>query len=259
MGAPPWAQPAIIPYYEGTGRDASAFREAAPSGAKMGRLPIVGIVVDPARHGRAGGHPRREPMRVGISVLLAAVLGGVVFLASPSASLPEAETYGVDAVHSTVIFRINHAGVSNFYGRFNQIDGTFTVTEGGTGSVSVTIPVESIDTANNDRDGHLKGPDFFNAEQFPEITFKSEALKNTGGNKYEAKGTLSMHGVSKEVTVALERIGTKDVGEKMGGVRTGFEGSVTFKRSDFGMKYGIDKGVLGDEIKLILGIEGIRK
>ncbi|MFI5403439.1 MAG: YceI family protein [Planctomycetota bacterium] len=198
-------------------------------------------------------------MRVGLSVFLVGVLGVVVFLASPSASLPETETYAVDAVHSSVIFRINHAGVSNFYGRFNAIDGTFTVTEGGTGSVSITIPVDSVDTANEKRDGHLKSPDFFNAEQFPDITFKSEALKNTGGSKYEAKGTLTMHGVSKEVTVALERIGTKDLGEKFGGTRTGFDGTVTFKRSDFGMKYGIDMGMLGDEIKLFLGIEGIRK
>ncbi len=198
-------------------------------------------------------------MRVGLSVLLVAVLGAVAFLASPSASLPEAETYSLDAVHSTVLFRINHAGVSNFYGRFNEIEGSFTVTEGGTGTVSLTIPVGSIDTANEKRDEHLRSPDFFSAEQFPEITFKSDAVKNTGGNKYEAKGTLTMHGVSKEVTVSLERIGTRDLGEKFGGVRTGFDGTATFKRSDFGMKYGVDMGVLGDEIKLILGIEGIRK
>ncbi len=197
-------------------------------------------------------------MRVGISVLFVAVLGAVVFLASPSASLPESETYTIDPVHSAVIFRINHAGVSNFYGRFNGIEGSFTVAEGGTGSVSVTIPVESVDTANEKRDDHLKGPDFFSAEQFPEITFKSDALKSVGGNKYEAKGTLTMHGVSKEVTVALERIGTKDLGEKFG-YRTGFEGTVTVKRSDFGMKYGIDMGMLGDEVKLILGIEGLRQ
>jgi polyisoprenoid-binding protein YceI len=197
-------------------------------------------------------------MRVGVSVLLVAVLGAVSFLASPSASLPEAETFAIDPVHSTVLFRINHAGVSNFYGRFNGIAGSFTVAEGGTGTVSLTIPVAGVDTDNETRDGHLKGPDFFNAEQFPEITFKSDAVKNTGGAKYEAKGTLTMHGVSREVTVPLERIGTRDLGEKFG-YRTGFEGTVTVKRSDFGMKYGIDMGMLGDEVKLILGIEGLRQ
>lgn len=194
-------------------------------------------------------------MRVGISVLLVAVLGTVVFLASPSASLPEAETYAVDPIHSSVLFRINHAGVCYFYGRFNQIAGSFTVAEGGTGSVSVTIPIASVDTNNKDRDEHLKKADFFNVEQFPEMTFKGE-LKNTGGKKYEAKGTLTMHGVSKEVTIPMERIGSNDLGEY--GYRTGFEGMVTINRSDFGMSYGIDMGMLGDEVKLILAIEGLK-
>jgi polyisoprenoid-binding protein YceI len=197
-------------------------------------------------------------MRVGLAVLFVAAFGGIVLLASPSRSLPPTETFAVDAVHSSVLFRISHAGVGAFYGRFNEISGSFTVTEGGTGSVSVTIPVASVDTANKQRDDHLRGPDFFNVEQFPDMTFRSDAVKNTGGNKYEATGTLTIHGVSKEVTIPLERLGTKDLGEKFG-YRTGFEGSVTIKRSDFGMKYGVDMGVLGDEVKLILAIEGLRK
>jgi len=195
-------------------------------------------------------------MRVGLSVLVVAALGAVVFLASPSASLPEAENYSIDPVHSTVLFRINHAGVSNFYGRFNDVAGSFTVAEGGTGSVTVTIPVAGVDTNNEKRDEHLKSTSFFSAEEFPEITFKSDALKHMGGNKYEAKGTLTLHGVSKEVTVAVERIGTKDTG-KMMGYRTGFEGVVTIKRSDFGMKYGLD--MIGDEVRLILDVEGQRQ
>lgn len=191
-------------------------------------------------------------MRLGISFLSVAVLGAVVFLASPSASLPEAETYVVDPVHSTVIFRINHMGASNFYGRFNGIAGEFTLVEGGTGSVSVTIDAASVDTASEKRDGHLKSSDFFSVEEFPKITFKSDALKHLGGSKYEAKGTLTMRGVSKEVTVAAERIG---VGEMQGRKITGFEGTVTIKRREFGMKYGLG-GPLGDEVRLILSVEG---
>jgi polyisoprenoid-binding protein YceI len=194
-------------------------------------------------------------MRIGLGLLVVAALAAVAFLASPSASGPEAETYDLDPYHSTVLFRISHLGVSNFYGRFNGISGSFTVAEGATGAVSVTIPVASVDTANEKRDAHLKSPDFFSAEQFPEITFKSDALKHAGGANYEAKGTLTLHGVSKEVTIAVERIGSK---ETPMGYRTGFEGAVTIRRSDFGMKYGLD-GALGDEVKLILAIEGIRK
>jgi len=194
-------------------------------------------------------------MRIGISVFSVAVLGTVVFFASPSASLPETESYAIDPVHSTVIFRINHLGVSNFYGRFNEVKGTFTVVDGGTGTVSVTIPVASVDTNNDKRNGHLKSPDFFAAEQFPEITFKSEALKHAGGNNFEAKGTLTLHGVSKEVTLAVERIGAKDLGKM--GFRCGFEGTVTIKRSDFGMKNMLE--MLGDDVKLILDVEGMRQ
>jgi polyisoprenoid-binding protein YceI len=192
-------------------------------------------------------------MRLGL--VSAAVLGAVVFLASPSASLPEAQTYVIDPVHSTVLFRINHMGASNFYGRFNGIAGEFTVAEGGTGAVSVTIDAASVDTAHEKRDGHLRSADFFSVEEFPEITFKSDALKHLGGSKYEAKGTLTLHGVSKEVTIAAERIGN---GDARGTPVTGFEGTLTIKRSDFGMKYGLG-GPLGDEVKLILAIEAKRK
>jgi len=193
-------------------------------------------------------------MRIGALLFTVAVLGAVSFLATPSASLPETVTFQVDPVHSTVLFRINHLGVSNVYGRFNTIQGSFTVGEMATGSVSVTIPVSSIDTGNEKRDGHLKSPDFFSAEQFPEITFKSDELKHLGGDKYEAKGTLTLRGISKEITVPVERIGTK---EAMGGLRTGFEGTVTIRRSEFDMTWRPE--ILGDEVKLILAVEGIRK
>ena len=156
-----------------------------------------------------------------------------------------------------MIFRINHLGVSNFYGRFTGIAGELTVAEGGTGSATVKIDAATVDTANKQRDDHLKSPDFFSVEEFPEITFKSDALKHMGGDKFEAKGTLTLHGVSKEITVPVERIGAKDTGPKMG-FRAGFEGTGTFKRSDFGMKYGLG-GPLGDEVKLILSVEAQRK
>jgi polyisoprenoid-binding protein YceI len=194
-------------------------------------------------------------MRLGISFLSVAVLGAVVFFASPSASLPEPESYAIDPVHSTVIFRINHMGASNFYGRFNGIAGEFTLVDGGAGSVWVTIDAKSVDTAHDKRDEHLRSVDFFSVEEFPQIGFKSDALKHLGGSKYEAKGTLALHGVSKEVTIAVERIGN---GDMKGTPITGFEGTVTIKRSDFGMKYGLG-GPLGDEVKLILAVEGQRK
>ncbi len=180
-------------------------------------------------------------------------LGVVAWLSRPAASLPEAETFQIDTVHTSVVFRILHLNVAPFYGRFNKTTGSFTVQEGGTGPVNITIDATSVDSANDKRDAHLKSPDFFSVEQFPEITFKGE-LKHVSGNTFEAKGTLSLHGVSKEITVPMERIGS---GEAMGAYRIGFEGSFTVKRSAYGMNW--NPGALGDEVTLLLGIEGVRK
>ena len=194
-------------------------------------------------------------MRLKISIFSAAVLGAVVLFSTPSASLPEAESYKIDPVHSTVIFRIKHLGVSNFYGRFDSVNGEFSVVDGGTGSVSVTIDAASVDTNHEKRDGHLKSGDFFSVAEFPQITFKSDALKHVGGSKYEAKGTLTMRGVSKDVTFAVEKVGS---GEMKGKKLIGLEGTLTINRSDFGMKYGLG-GPLGDEVKLIISVEAERQ
>jgi len=193
-------------------------------------------------------------MRRGIPVLIAILLA-VAWLARPTASAPARETYNVDAVHSVVLFRIQHLGVSYFYGRFNDIVGSFTVSEGkGAGAVDITIRADSIDTNSEKRDGHLKSPDFLSVKQFPTITFKSEKLVSKGGNRYEATGTLTLHGVAKEITVDLERVGS---GNAMGAYRTGFEGSFTISRSAHGMSWRPE--ALGDEIKLIVAIEGTRQ
>jgi len=199
--------------------------------------------------------PERKPMRIRYVSLALLALVAIAALQTPSQSLPEATTFQVDAVHSGVLFRANHLGVSHFYGRFNGVAGSFTVQEGGTGSVEITIDANSVDTNNAKRDGHLKGPDFFSAAQFPKINF-SGTLKHTDGKNYEAAGKLTFRGVTKNVTVTLERIGTKNA---MGGLRTGFEGSFTIKMSDYGSKWAVEKKALSDEVKLIIAIEGLNK
>jgi len=193
-------------------------------------------------------------MRIGIPALALAVLVAVGWLQRPTASAPTRETFNVDAAHSVVLFRIQHLGVSYFYGRFNSIEGSFTVSDAGAGDVDITIRADSIDTNSEKRDGHLKGPDFFSVKQFPTITFKSEELVSKGGKRYQATGTLTLHGVSKEITVDLERVGSANA---MGAYRTGFEGSITISRSAYGMKWRPE--ALGDEVKLIVAIEGTRQ
>jgi polyisoprenoid-binding protein YceI len=193
-------------------------------------------------------------MRKGIPLFFIAVLVAVAWLQRPTASAPARESYEVDSVHSVVLFRIQHLGVSYFYGRFNDIAGSFSVAEDGDGAVDITIRADSIDTNSEKRDGHLKSPDFLSVKQFPTITFKSEKLVGKGGKRYQATGTLTLHGVSKEITVDLERVGSANA---MGAYRTGFEGSFTISRSAHGMSWRPE--ALGDEIKLIVAIEGTRQ
>ena len=167
-----------------------------------------------------------------------------------------ADSFQVDTVHSSVLFRVKHMNVSQAYGRFNDVAGKFLVDESDpTKSVfDLTINAESIDTANSKRDLHLKGPDFFNAKQFPTITFKSKTVAKSAGG-YDVSGDLTLHGVTKPVTFKLAVTGS---GKGMRGeALSGVEASTVLKRSDFGMGYMV--GPIGDEVQVTASLEGGRK
>ena len=153
----------------------------------------------------------------------------------------------VDPVHSSIVFGIKHMGVSDFYGNFKQVSGTvnFDAADPSKSSVELTVPVESVDTRNEKRDQHLKSPDFFNAAQFPTITFKSTKVV-ANGSSYTVTGDLTIHGVSKPVTVEFKK-GGETKGQK-GETRTGGETHFTIKRSDFDMKF--MPSALGDDVKI---------
>lgn len=185
--------------------------------------------------------------------LALASLAALSWIQSPSASGPEAETAKVDAWHSSVLFRVRIFNSSNFYGRFNKVSGEIVTREGGVGSLDVSVDAASVDTSIPARNKHLKSPDFFNVKQFPTIGFQSEKVKSLGENRYEAEGTFSMHGVSRPLTVTFTRIGHGK--GKNGEARTGFEGSFTIKRSDFGMKFMV--GPLSDEVTMIISLSAI--
>ena len=168
-----------------------------------------------------------------------------------------AETYEVDASHSTVIFRVKHSGVSYFYGRFKALSGVFTFDEADPAKNRVEIEVlaDSVDTENERRDRHLRSPDFFNVKQFPVITFKSKAVNKVEGDTYEITGDLSLHGITKTSTLQAKQTG---VGKnRRGHALAGFEAMFTIMRSDFGMTYRLDG--LGDEVKLIVSLEGVSR
>lgn len=168
-----------------------------------------------------------------------------------------AETYKVDPVHSSFLFRVKHFNAGYFYGRFNEATGTVVIDEANPAksSVEIQVKVESIDTNDVKRDQHLKSPDFFNAKQFPTITFKSKQVKPSGKDTYEVTGDLTLHGVTRTVTAKVTRTGGGK--DPFGKFRIGFETVFTIKRSDFGMKFML--GPVSDEIRLIVSIEGIRQ
>lgn len=164
--------------------------------------------------------------------------------------------YEIDGVHSAVIFRIKHLGVSYSYGRFNQITGSFTYDEAKpeASSIQVEIPTDSIDTGHEGRDQHLKSPDFFNAAEFPTITFKSKEVKKAKDGKLAVTGDLSLHGVTKAVTAEVEFVGAGDRGQM--GNKAGFEATFTIKREDFGMSKMVGETGIGNEVRVTVSLEG---
>lgn len=165
-----------------------------------------------------------------------------------------ADAYQVDSVHSSMVFRVKHMGAANFYGRFNSIAGSFTLDDDpAKNAFDVRIQTESVDTAQAKRDQHLKSPDFFNARQFPTITFKSTSVKKMGDASFDVTGDLELHGVTKSVTAKVTKTGA---GTARGRQIAGVEAELNIKRSDFGMTYGLDS--LGDEVYIIVSLEGAK-
>jgi polyisoprenoid-binding protein YceI len=198
-------------------------------------------------------------MRIARSIVLslaATTLAAPSFadaVAPASAAAPMVCT--IDDVHSMALFRVQHMGAGQFWGRFNDVSGNFAFEEGRADGMrfDVTIATESVDSGNDNLDKHLRSPDFFASKDFPSMTFKSTAARKTGDRTYDVDGELTMHGVTKPITAKVEFCGMTDMGR---GPKAGFEAQFTVKRSDFGMTYGVEKGAIGDEVRVVVGLEG---
>ena len=169
-----------------------------------------------------------------------------------------ADDYTIDPVHSGVYFKIQHVGLSNVFGRFNEFSGTFTVDPNDSSkcSFAMSIKTTSVDTNNAARDKHLRSPDFFNDKQFPTIDFKSTAVKRIKDG-YEVTGNLSMHGETKPITFTLT--GGKTAEFPKGVTRTGYTTELMLRRTDFGVGANIPPATLGEEVHIAIGIEGTKK
>ena len=166
-------------------------------------------------------------------------------------------TITLDPVHSVALFRIQHLEAGLFWGRFNALEGTVKWTMEPTAApvFDISAKIANADTGSEKLDGNLQGPNFFNAKEFPTITFKSTGATTVGDRHWVVKGDLTLHGVTKPVEVDCVATG---IGTGPAGTKVGFECNLTLKRSDFGMKWGIEKPAkaLGDEVKLIIALEG---
>jgi polyisoprenoid-binding protein YceI len=188
------------------------------------------------------------------SFLSKAAVGVLVSIGLGTAAA--ADEYTIDAAHSSVSFKIKHMGLSYVHGRFNAFSGGFSVDSADPTKTSfkMSIKSQSVDTNNQGRDGHLRGPDFFNAKQYASIDFKSSSVKPVKGG-YEVTGDLTLHGETKPITFTLE--GGEIMKDPRSGQRTGFFGDFKINRNDFGV--GKNMQMLGEDVHISIGFEGTKK
>ena len=179
-----------------------------------------------------------------------------------SAGAFAADSFVIDKNHSEAIFQVRHM-VSRVSGRFDDFAGTITVDRANpsVSSVEFTIKAPSIDTGVADRDKHLRSADFFDAEKYPEITFKSTAIKPSGRKDvYDVTGTFTMRGVTKTITLPVEFLGF--IKDPRGNERAGFSTHTTLNRKDYGINWNraLDNGgaLLSDDVDVTVNIEAAK-
>ncbi|WP_372631472.1 YceI family protein [Cohnella sp.] len=170
-----------------------------------------------------------------------------------------ASTWNLDKSHSGITFSVRHMMITNVRGSFNDFDASVSADPADLASLeaSLTIDVNSIDTKDESRDGHLKSADFFNAEQFPQISFKKTALVSKGGEDYALTGDLTIAGVTKSVTLNTEISGPAK--DPWGNTKFGVVADGVINRSEFGLSWNaaLETGgfLVGDAIKIHIELE----
>ena len=175
--------------------------------------------------------------------------------------LPGPGVWDLDPSHSHAEFVVRHV-MSKVRGRFTDFSGVIRVAERPEqSSVQAVIRAASVDTHHSDRDQHLRGPDFFDVERYPTITFRSKRLELSEGSRFQIVGDLTIRDVTRGVTLDAEYHGTSP--DPWGGERAGFSAATEVDREDFGLKWNmaLDTGgfVLGNKVRLELEIEAVRR
>ena len=175
----------------------------------------------------------------------------------PTPLLAEKYVIDTEGSHAFIQFRILHLGYSWLTGRFNTFNGEFEYDENNPdkASVQVEIDVASIDSNHAERDKHLRDEDFLDVKKFPKASFVSTAFEDNGDGTAVLKGNLTLHGVTKPVTIDVEHIGHGP--DPWGGYRRGFEGTTRIALADYDINYNL--GPKSREVELTLSVEGIRQ
>ena len=167
-------------------------------------------------------------------------------------------TLAIDPGHSEVAFQVRHL-LSRVRGRFTDFAGAirFDAARPQDSSVEVVVQAASIDTAEPGRDTHLRSADFFDVERFPTLTFTSTSIVPRGDNRYDIEGDLTIHGVTRRVTLPATFLGSMQ--DPWGNERFGFEGELTLDRKDYGLAWNaaLETGgfLVGDEVKVTLSVQ----
>jgi polyisoprenoid-binding protein YceI len=184
------------------------------------------------------------------------LLGMVMLALTPLANAAD-YTMDTKGMHAFINFRVQHLGYSWLYGGFKDFSGEFSYDKNAPArsKASVVIKTESLDTNHAERNKHLRSADFFNVDKYPEIKFVSSKYTPKDANSGTLVGNLTMHGVTKPVTINIDKIGEGK--DPWGGYRSGFYGTTEINRSDFG----IDKnlGPASEKVEITLSIEGVKK
>ncbi len=184
-------------------------------------------------------------------------------MSTTTASPATVSTWNLDPAHSSAEFKVKHMMISNVKGGFGGLKGVLRYDEADPtrSSVSASADVNTLSTGDEQRDGHLKSADFFEAAKFPEITFKSTSVKKTGEGELKVDGELTIHGVTKPVTFAVEGMGTPSK-DPWGNLRIGLSATAKVNRKDFGLTWNsaLETGgvLVGDEVTLTLEAQFIK-
>lgn len=169
------------------------------------------------------------------------------------------KTWNVDKMHSSVKFAVSHLVISEVEGSFKIFDGNLVAAKEDftDAKINFSVDVNSINTDNTNRDGHLKSDDFFNAEKFPNMTFVSTSFKKKSGSAYELTGDLTIRDITKKVTFAVKYGGTTK--DPYGNTKAGFKATGTINRLQYGLKWNnlteAGGAVVGSDIDLTINLE----